>query len=924
MTKRRHRSDTPPEHDAATRNVATKSEGAHEAAHPVMADFSQRFTAGEKLAKDLSLNFIKLYKKLKAGGYHNTEIDSIVAVLNVDCVPNYPEVLPASLYGNMAAGKSLTLSCILDTADISPDSDGLTRGTYLVHEFSGPDNDWQKPGTFEVKACYYARAEISDKVGKLCNQILDWLTYTNGDPDKEGMDPEATADELGAYKAALAYFRPVVCGSPQFATEDDLVHYFVREYRQYLSPHRKQDGIFSEAQETMMKIIEELMRIRKVVDGVERCSADSNEELSSALRALSVPDGHAGCQTWPLISKIEVHCYAPLLSNGLAVADTPGMMDSNQAVVEGARAYISRGGPVFIVTPIERCGENEELDRMLKDMYICGRQEQTFVVLTKVDQINKLTPEARRKLSPSHAAQIGGAEDEVINLDAEKMALGRQCATLLAQLATRQDALAEYMEKHARQAEVSVELAAAKNRIKQLQVEDRNLKAKAGLKDKFRKLVNVRYAPDLEVICVSGHEYKKHLEGATGDDAPYLTKEGTGIPELQRTILRVPAAQKFEILQTVCLHKLPRCFNDVIAALQKYNLGGHGNAAAKLRTRIQQAWAPYHESITSSLRKDLQYYFEQNVAKAFRELIDGGEWNRKAGNLIADWGKLRGTTFRAFCKRNGTFKPSNEPRLVIWNERIEAIFDTHIKAGFDKLSNEAAVNSRATSSSIAKLTKDLVRTLQSPPYRNLPGNKDLMNAIENANDGMLRSIKTVCTNFRRDIDKIRLNATSGDGTTESYVSRAMRDCYKKAADISPNTAHVKQVRAGVIREGLLGFAGHGPSRKVAVPSVVDTVAKYAQDDFAEKIDSAYKQLVDNLNQTLLEILRQFDLRYTETKGPVSKDAKHVDALLEAARHAVQELQGPVKAHLTACELHLKSAGHQQGGGMDWDDEVEMR
>jgi hypothetical protein len=90
--------------------------------------------------------------------------------------------------------------------------------------------------------------------------------------------------------------------------------------------------------------------------------------------------------------------------------------------------------------------------------------------------------------------------------------------------------------------------------------------------------------------------------------------------------------------------------------------------------------------------------------------------------------------------------------------------------------------------------------------------------------------------------------------------------------------------------------------------MMDVINEYAEKDFNERLEDASARLGKILDDTINSVLRDFDLRYTLTRPPAARDAKHTEFLLREAREAIAQLEGPIKDHLENCVAFERSGG----------------
>lgn len=149
-------------------------------------------------------------------------------------------------------------------------------------------------------------------------------------------------------------------------------------------------------EEDLVEILAEYLRrfkdSRNVINDVESDFASDEVALSQVFAKVSKPQDAELKQAhpWSNVAKIQVRVRdSEPLKKGALVADTPGVADSDALVVSNTTMYLQNAGVVLLVSPILRTQRLNDLNDILRTCLSMGKAEQTYLVMTKIDQKGK-------------------------------------------------------------------------------------------------------------------------------------------------------------------------------------------------------------------------------------------------------------------------------------------------------------------------------------------------------------------------------------------------------------------------------------------------------------------------------------------------------------------------------------------------------
>ena len=323
--------------------------------------------------------------------------------------------------------------------------------------------------------------------------------------------------------------------------------------------------------------IETFKKSRNLIDGVETYDAESIQELSNVFRLVSKVPKATGLRPakphpYPIITKIQIQQDNTLLNAGVILADTPGVTDSNQAVVDATSNYLRKAGTVLVFESFKRIADSETLDANLRECIRLGKIHDTHLVVTMIDNGQTIKAEDRVELAEEDRERLESAEQVVLKLKTEEKDLKQAKVATLNESISTSAGYEELRKLESALEKMPIKVALAEAKVGQVAIEIRTREVANELKGKLRKLERSKNAPDLPVHFISNTQYQKHMTGYEATKPPVLDVEGTGIPGLRRMLYGIPARGKKTTLTRIGRNHLPAIFNGILGILTKTSL----------------------------------------------------------------------------------------------------------------------------------------------------------------------------------------------------------------------------------------------------------------------------------------------------------------------------------------------------------------
>lgn len=861
---------------------------------PRLGVYHQSFKAAEILISDSCSEFLRVYKETKASGYLNTAIDNVCTEIQNYSSPSkhYPKVGPVACLGPAGAGKSTTINSILGQADVAIENDGQERGTYVVHEYCG-----QRRGQiskFFVVVTFHPPEILSEIVEIHCNNIEQYLSDEMDDEEKS-----EDVELLNKYNTAVEFFHTTLCASEEFRTIKSVKEYF----ETYFEEHNKMPV------EEMQDLVEE---VRSTECGDQRRiahQASNHAELIKVFKIYSRPAQIANSRNevlrpslWPIIDKLSIHQDLDLLNSGVTMADAPGIGDTNYTVLGNTLRCLSNASTILVFAGMKRCVTGKDIDQCLQKCIALGKENDTYLVITSIDDKKPFTEMELEDLDVKFANQFREAQSKIEDLGTsiQDTTAQKKAAGELARYKALDEQLAAYEQG----------LVDAKARLKKLTVQINCENFQLKFQDKLRELSKTKkHAPKLKVFFVSNPEYQKHANPKKNSDIPLLNREATGIPELCRLLYTLPAAGKFDRLNGIAKNKLPSLFRGIDGILNKSTL----ERKKEVRDIVAATLLEEFTDITTNYVQRFRAHFEGHVLNAIEEHED--HWVDKALEYANHWGtECKPVTFLAFCRRSGHWRVPKEAKKS-WNVILRRLTDTVLMDAFDKFRDVLGDERRTLNGQVSNSFETLRIKVEECEGSQGVCMKSFLRYVYGIADEFIGGMDTQLKKLERQTWDVRLKCVINDDNT--YLGDLMQPAYdecQKLLAASPLVTKVKSVgvrgnklkspmhraRCLIIRDQIehsrLGSFGEDDR------SIFSVVGDLAGKELSKFLDDFMDGLKGNAEKVRDKILEDFDNRFQDT-DPGTKEDENPEAaagLKEAASKVKEVLEGRVAELLQEC------------------------
>lgn len=330
-----------------------------------------------------------------------------------------------------------------------------------------------------------------------------------------------------------------------------------------------------EALDLMMNWVSQILTQEGVNwrDGQLRETFRDVGQCSSRLKVLTSEADGAGPSFWPFIRKIRVYIHAHILSQGLIIADLPGLRDLNSARQNVTERYVRQCHQIFAIARIGRATTDAGVD----EVFLLARRASLRNVGVICTQSDDIRPSEARNDWPEERNRIS---EMMAEIDHEK----DQRHSLEAELDSFQDA--EDLSDDERQDYIQVQQEL--NRIiSSLKRHDLNLKRHI-ITTRNRKVSNdiQRRNRDnitgegLKTFCVSNVLYWEQRNKPVRESKPFL--ELSGILDLRRHCIGIVAESHLRATVEYIRDEIPA----LLGSIELWVQAGAGNASAERRQQI--------------------------------------------------------------------------------------------------------------------------------------------------------------------------------------------------------------------------------------------------------------------------------------------------------------------------------------------------
>ncbi|KAF1827424.1 uncharacterized protein K489DRAFT_16058 [Dissoconium aciculare CBS 342.82] len=832
----------------------------------------------------------------------------------------YPVYGSVACLGPAGAGKSSTVNSLLGKDTVAIEHDGGDRGTYVVHEYHGSHRNQET--AFHVVITFRSPSAVDKLVKQHYDIIRRYLASQDENSADEDLSRGTEADDEEERKAryleSLDFFSELLQMScDEFGSQNSTERFFIKAREEEEEEDDDDDddddddgdsgggGGGDDDGRRHHDVLGDLCDKIKKVDGYQESALEltvtDQAALGDVFMQFARPTVHGIFVNalWRLIDKIAVYHDSDILNTGLVLADAPGTGDSDPTVRCNTDCCISSSSAVLVFADISRCKDNEELRRNLRKCITSGKERQTCLVVTHIDEKKHFASHEKAHITPAMVSlreTIVCCEKAIAASEKEK-----EDATEFAQLQSLDRRIKAQQTK----------LVGAEAELTQLTVKANCTLNDARLRDTWRKLSPSKQAPELKIFYVSNSEYRKHLSGKR----PLLDFETTGIPSLSTHIYELAARGKAETLRHIVEIRLPNLIRGINGILNKTPM----ERKTEVESVVQSSLAQYLPEIISSLLQSVMRHVQQNLVSTVTDNQE--DWIKSCEKLLSGWtSECKAQTFLAFCRRSGEWRvqhgtgkgPRREAKN--WNTLIRHVADDDLICAFDEFDEnihqeEIAFDSRVMG--ISEKLKDIIDKCEASHGIDM---HEFFVFIDGRLKEVARELSTQFVDFKKLIMIIRARCVVDE--EDNYVKRVMQPVYEKcqlmrASDLGgaelprssssqkrPRRAKgtVQSARSEAIRDHIRGTRGN---------SVFQAAIDLAVEDFSNYLDSIIKYLMKVTKEARERILKDFGSRF-QNESLEAQDAnsevvgRYEAAMREAAKAAEDEVKGPLFEKMQQC------------------------
>ncbi|CEJ60465.1 hypothetical protein PMG11_09038 [Penicillium brasilianum] len=556
-----------------------------------------------------------------------------------------PETRIVGLVGNTGVGKSSVINSILGGNSLARTNDDIDACTCVIVEYHGVDEKHRQPYTVEVD--YMDRKEMREylehhlrsyrqwyfelerpKMTRIKDE--DWIPADDADDlngSEDGDEVKLTSNEIvnlqKAQQSTQEAFKALFKGSDEPTLKD-----LVRD-----DSHEAESEILDTLMAKAIRGLanrpggEEAILYTEASDGVQEC-----RELLDLLTTDSRGDTPA---VWPFIKLIRVYLDAPILQNGLVLADMPGLRDLNYARQEATERYIKKQCHVLgFVTRISRCLTDETIEEI---NWKTWTELPAIVIATRADEVGGTGSDRGDPIIDQVLRDLD------VRIKQVKDEAARACSSMRKAQGFEKGDLAEKWDDLKKE-EGNLEFLK-----KKAQVDYRNSKTTTGM-------AVMPSRKDMKVFCVGNNDYLTNCNGDSEQEQAYV--ELSGIPQLRAYCQSIPAEAQMRQLATFFRLNVPSAIASVTLwasgafdGEQKAKATDISELLGKVEVDLVSHFKSNHGGLVGSTRAELQRLFERRIGgviDAFRS-----EWEARCTELCSEWVQWPCGSFAAACRKHG-------------------------------------------------------------------------------------------------------------------------------------------------------------------------------------------------------------------------------------------------------------------------------
>ncbi|KAI0867597.1 hypothetical protein GGS24DRAFT_485128 [Hypoxylon argillaceum] len=749
-----------------------------------------------------------------------------------------PPTRTVGFVGDSGAGKSSLINSLLDPKDLARSSNSGWACTCVVTEFH-----FHKDEKFDVRVKAFSEAEL---IPQLENLLQDYGHFHLNRDSLERLEaPELEERARVAEDTFQAMFRG------RLINKDILIQ-----------------GPESNALSTLKLWLRDFPSGSMLERGK---SGLSLVECSNLVMELTSESSEiSGTHLWPWIKKIEVYSNAHILSQGLVLADLPGLRDLNSARRNITERYLLECNEIFVVAAAGRVTTDEGV-RSAIELAKKAKLSNMGIICTKSDDIE--ASEALRDWGDNRVArEIREKQGRILQDESDKSALEMELSSYeeIDDNNLSKDELNELNLLNTRLRSIKRRLYQHKFDLQKILVTTRNARIKEELINLYSREVSGNL---LRVFCVSNTMYWTYRETPRITAMPRLILSG---------ILEVRA--HFIGLVSESQHKAAVEYmrNDIGVLLGELGLwvqSGKGYLNAEKKAEIRNTLDGLENKLyldlcggASALNGAVNLFKREFDTMLYRpQSSHFDRWSAAAKAASEDWSCWSHQTYAAFCRHFGThYTATVEQRN--WNEEIIQKMTDDLSPPWEQLQ----INLDQQSDGIFQSIDNFFSWADQFLDAELDSSRDTAVSIKStlsSQKRVLRSdIEKILDNLQGDLRTLRTDVFSSIRT--SFIGKIMENEYDKARRQSGRGSDARKkaiINSAVQRNGLF-----------------TDLLKSFKKEFNEHVDNAQDNIQQATNSHLEAIKNTFNIVRSDNAALESEKDPEFHARVEARLDAANE------------------------------------
>ncbi|MCJ1479142.1 hypothetical protein MMC13_007826 [Lambiella insularis] len=624
--------------------------------------------------------------------------------------------------GESAAGKSSLINSLLDQQEVARTDDNGSAVTSYVTEYRYRKLCHEAP--FTIEAEFLTAVETANEIKELLHDYREAFKETINDQTTTPAEYEVI---IRRSNIALSTLQSI------FSALDDVTEDLLQD---------KSQGAEEDILRYLQSLVASLTWPEGVVEGRWATTACNVEEYREKIGHLS-QEG-----LFPLIRIVRVFMNALVLKSGVALADMPGLSDTNLARLQATKRYLDRCEQVFIVNKIGRAATSVNIQDAIKiqeQKGLVGRKKILTVVCTGSEDIDLRN--AERRNIKAHASKA-------IN----KTYIQKARAALdTAKFSNSAKAIEEAKIRYA-----SIFITARNNSIKE---------------DIIKNYSSLATQHELKVFCVSNRYYDGEIFDT--NTAKDLARSLSGIPELRQFCHTVVAEAQFyaavHYIDVKCLGLLRQLdLWTQATSIQEREQIIQPNSVEELRDGLEEKIEGFSASLDALFEDHILQPMGRNVDRAERHAeVKSRTWAGKASgtgvltsvaNSDGSNAQLIPGTYAAFCRNNGIYATGAQP-FTNWNLDMLGQMNRAMESQWTTFLNEfdtkAGLLTHEVRSSLTRFMDRLKHSKSSNIF---------VDTVKTQRSDLLHKIQNDINEFENNIRSTKLDAVSGDVTSFIYAS----------------------------------------------------------------------------------------------------------------------------------------------------------